>query len=77
VIDSVPASLQLIYGVANVTLNILNIFWFMKMMDAISRRFPKDGKSKRTKADTKDIISSGESWEDSKTKRKNPDIKTE
>jgi len=64
VLDQVPLFLQVIYGGANVVLNTLNVFWFFKMLNAVSRRIPKNGQPKPPKADIKDTISSGESWED-------------
>ncbi|CAG8513807.1 5221_t:CDS:2 [Paraglomus brasilianum] len=73
VIDRVPIFLQVIYGGANVILNTLNVFWFFKMLNSASRRFPKSGQPIPPKADIKDTISSGESWEDFKTNGKKND----
>ncbi|CAG8517460.1 8593_t:CDS:2 [Paraglomus occultum] len=64
VLDRVPLFLQVIYGGANVVLNTLNVLWFFKMLNAVSRRIPKkNGQAKSPKANIKDTISSGESWE--------------
>ncbi|KAG0244744.1 hypothetical protein BGW41_006302 [Actinomortierella wolfii] len=39
VIDRVPTHLIIIYSVANVVLNLLNQFWFYKMVQMVQRRF--------------------------------------
>ncbi|KAH7341079.1 DUF887-domain-containing protein [Rhizoctonia solani] len=38
---SIPIGLALTYGLGNLALNVLNIFWFTKMIAALRKRFPK------------------------------------
>ncbi|ORY02399.1 DUF887-domain-containing protein [Basidiobolus meristosporus CBS 931.73] len=46
--DQVPIYLMVLYGVANVVLNLLNIVWFVKMIQAVASRFTtKKAKSKK------------------------------
>ncbi|CAH1758326.1 6670_t:CDS:2 [Entrophospora sp. SA101] len=44
VISKIPTSLCLIYGVSNIILNLLNIIWFKKMIDALLKRFGSNDK---------------------------------
>lgn len=41
---SIPIELALTYGLGNLALNLLNMFWFTKMIAAIRKRFPKDNR---------------------------------
>ncbi|KAJ3188754.1 hypothetical protein HDU85_004468 [Gaertneriomyces sp. JEL0708] len=47
--DEVPIAFMATYSVANVVLNGLNVFWFVKMISAITRRFSKSSSSKRVR----------------------------
>ncbi|KAF8609921.1 DUF887-domain-containing protein [Ceratobasidium sp. AG-I] len=47
--ETIPTALALTYALGNVTLNILNLFWFTKMIAAIRKRFPS-GKGTSNKA---------------------------
>ena len=38
---------MVLYGTANVILNILNIYWFGKMINALIRRFQDPPKAKK------------------------------
>ncbi|GES96699.1 DUF887-domain-containing protein [Rhizophagus clarus] len=49
VIDQVPVFLCVIYGIANIILNCLNVFWFIKMIEALLKRFDKTGEKKHHK----------------------------
>ncbi|KAF9585883.1 hypothetical protein BGW38_000236 [Lunasporangiospora selenospora] len=49
VIDQVPTHLLVVYGVANIVLNTLNLYWFYKMIESLVKRF-KPSKSRRTAA---------------------------
>jgi len=68
VIDQVPTFLCVIYGTANIILNCLNLFWFVKMIEALLKRFDKTGEKKHHKqhhnSDSKSTIKS-----DGKTKK--------
>nr|CAG8472994.1 2534_t:CDS:2 [Entrophospora candida] len=44
VASKIPTSICLIYGVSNIILNLLNIFWFKKMIDALLKRFSSNNK---------------------------------
>ncbi|QRV85859.1 TLC domain protein [Ceratobasidium sp. AG-Ba] len=39
--NTIPVSLALTYGGGNLALNMLNLFWFTKMIAALRKRFPK------------------------------------
>ncbi|KAF9986344.1 hypothetical protein BGZ65_007926 [Modicella reniformis] len=39
VYDQVPLHLLVVYSAANVVLNTLNLFWFYKMIESLTRRF--------------------------------------
>ncbi|KAG9288487.1 hypothetical protein G9A89_015693 [Geosiphon pyriformis] len=41
VISQVPIYIRVIYSVANITLHILNLYWFTRMISAMKRRFTK------------------------------------
>ncbi|KAJ3105285.1 kinesin motor protein cin8 [Phlyctochytrium bullatum] len=45
--DRVPRHLFLIYGIANVLLNSLNVFWFYKMILSVAKRFRPKAKAKK------------------------------
>ncbi|KAF9193970.1 hypothetical protein BGZ50_006814 [Haplosporangium sp. Z 11] len=47
VLEQVPWHLVIIYSVANVVLNALNLFWFYKMIESLMKRFPSANKSRR------------------------------
>ncbi|KAG8721113.1 hypothetical protein FRC08_015607 [Ceratobasidium sp. 394] len=38
---TIPAGLAIIYGGGNLALNVLNLFWFTKMIAALRKRFRK------------------------------------
>ncbi|EIN07188.1 DUF887-domain-containing protein [Punctularia strigosozonata HHB-11173 SS5] len=44
----VPVGYLLVYGIGNVVLNLLNWFWFTKMIAALGRRFTSSGGAKPT-----------------------------
>lgn len=50
VVDQVPRHLIVIYSVANVVLNTLNLYWFYKMIESLTKRF-KPAKGGREKAE--------------------------
>ncbi|KAF9437212.1 hypothetical protein BGZ76_001615 [Entomortierella beljakovae] len=45
VVDQIPWHLIIVYSVANIVLNSLNIFWFQKMVISLSKRFKPSNKS--------------------------------
>ncbi|KAJ1309563.1 hypothetical protein OPQ81_006336 [Rhizoctonia solani] len=45
--ESIPIGLTLTYGLGNIALNILNLFWFTKMIAALRKRFRKDTKGEK------------------------------
>ncbi|CAB4424859.1 unnamed protein product [Rhizophagus irregularis] len=49
VIDKIPLFLCVIYGTANIILNCLNVYWFVKMIEALLKRFDKTGEKKHHK----------------------------
>ncbi|CUA68121.1 hypothetical protein RSOLAG22IIIB_03360 [Rhizoctonia solani] len=38
---SIPIGIVLTYGLGNIALNVLNLFWFTKMIAALRKRFGK------------------------------------
>lgn len=50
VVDQVPTHLIVIYSVANVVLNTLNLYWFYKMIESLTKRFKpgKKGSQRKT-----------------------------
>lgn len=70
-IDQIPIFLCVIYGTANIILNCLNVYWFVKMIEALLKRFDKTGEKKHHKHhhnnDGKSIINTIKS--DGKTKK--------
>ncbi|KAI9294845.1 DUF887-domain-containing protein [Neoconidiobolus thromboides FSU 785] len=50
VISKVPLHLQFIYGTANVALNLLNLFWFYKMVSMFVRRYKQRNQNKQKKS---------------------------
>ncbi|KAF9353985.1 hypothetical protein BGX34_011275 [Mortierella sp. NVP85] len=49
VVDQVPLHLIVIYSVANVVLNTLNLYWFYKMIESLARRFNPGKKASQMK----------------------------
>jgi len=49
VVDQVPLHLIVIYSVANVVLNTLNLYWFYKMIESLARRFNPGKKTSQKK----------------------------
>lgn len=54
--SSVPLWLAVVYMGANITLNSLNFYWFVKMIDAVRKRFTpkKEEKKEKTEVDGQD-----------------------
>ncbi|KAF9111008.1 hypothetical protein BGX27_005514 [Mortierella sp. AM989] len=47
VVDQIPWHLIIVYSVANVVLNSLNIYWFYKMIESLMKRFRPNKKSSK------------------------------
>ncbi|KAF8958822.1 hypothetical protein BGZ46_001888 [Entomortierella lignicola] len=52
VIDQIPWHLIIVYSLANVILNSLNIFWFYKMIESLMKRFQPTKKSSKENGKT-------------------------
>ncbi|CAG8563599.1 12275_t:CDS:2, partial [Acaulospora morrowiae] len=44
VMSQIPIFLCIIYGISNMVLNILNVYWFFKMIESLMKRFDKGEK---------------------------------
>ncbi|CAE6527768.1 unnamed protein product [Rhizoctonia solani] len=44
---SIPIGITLTYGLGNIALNVLNLFWFTKMIAALRKRFGKAGQGNK------------------------------
>ncbi|KAF9991980.1 hypothetical protein BGZ79_003688 [Entomortierella chlamydospora] len=52
VIDQIPWHLIIVYSLANVVLNSLNIYWFYKMIESLMKRFKPAKKGGKGKGNT-------------------------
>ncbi|KAF9372673.1 hypothetical protein BGX21_004713 [Mortierella sp. AD011] len=52
VIDQIPWHLIIVYSLANVILNSLNIYWFYKMIESLTKRFKPANKGGKGKGNT-------------------------